>query len=268
MTNPTTETSAKRRGDGRWIRRSHPKPDCAVRLLCLPHAGGSSSFFHPMSAALPPAIEVLSAQYPGRQDRRTEPHMDNLADMADQIIAAIRPFTGDPLAVFGHSMGALLGYEVTLRLQDAALPAPVRLFASGRRAPSLRRQEELHAADDAALIAELRLLSGPQTAFLDDPEVIAMSLPSIRADYHAVETYRHEPGRRLGCPITVLTGAEDPRVSAEEAHGWAEHTTADTDVRVYSGGHFFLVDHSAQIIALIAEQLLGSDGELTHRFRG
>jgi surfactin synthase thioesterase subunit len=264
MTNAMTGTRAERLGEDRWIRRFHPRPGCAVRLLCLPHAGGSSSFFHSMSAALPPEIEVLAAQYPGRQDRHAEPNVGDLAELADHVFTAIRPHAGEPLAVFGHSMGAVLGYEVALRLQDAGLPTPVRLFASGRRAPSLHRLEKLHAADDATVVAELRLLSGPQAAFLD-PEVLAMSMASIRADYHAVETYRHEPGRRLNCPITVLTGAQDPRVPVEEVRGWAEHTTADADVRVYPGGHFFLVDQSAPIRALIAGQLLGSGPDAGRR---
>jgi surfactin synthase thioesterase subunit len=258
MTNAMTGTRAERLGEDRWIRRFHPRPGRAVRLLCLPHAGGSSSFFHAMSAALPPEVEMLAAQYPGRQDRHAEPNVGDLAELADHVFTAIRPYAGEPLAVFGHSMGALLGYEVALRLQDSGLPAPVRLFASARRAPSLHRPENLHAADDATVLAELRLLSGPQAAFLDNPEVLALSMASIRADYRAVETYRHEPGRRLGCPITVLAGAQDPRISIEEARGWAEHTTADTDVRVYPGGHFFLVEQSAPVLALIVGQLLGA----------
>ncbi|MBT2541521.1 thioesterase [Streptomyces sp. ISL-44] len=239
----------------KWVRRSHPAPNSRVRLVCLPHAGGSASFYFPLSRALAPAVEVLAIQYPGRQDRRHEPNIASIPDLADQIFAAVRRLDDRPLALFGHSMGAVLAYEVALRIQDAGLPSPVRLFTSGRRAPSCHREERVHMESDDQMVAELRKLSGTSSAMLTDPELLEMIMPAIRSDYRAVETYRYERGRKLDCPVTVLTGDNDPRVSIDEAAAWEEHTTRPTELHVLPGGHFYLVDQNERVVGLLAESL-------------
>ncbi|MFI2620673.1 thioesterase II family protein [Streptomyces sp. NPDC018584] len=240
---------------GTWIRRYHPTSDIRARLLCLPHAGGSATFYLPLSGMLAPTVEVLAVQYPGRQDRYHEPNIKSLPRLADQIFEVIRHLDDRPLALFGHSMGAVLAYEIALRLQDAGLPAPVRLFASGRRAPSCDRDERLHLGSDAQLRSEVLRLGGPHVELLADPEIMAMAMPAIRSDYHAVENYRHTPGQKLTCPVTVLTGNSDPRVAIDEAAAWEEHTTGPTELQVFPGGHFFLVAHSTRVSELIAERL-------------
>jgi surfactin synthase thioesterase subunit len=245
----------------RWVSIFCPAPDSAVRLVCLPYAGGSASFFFPVAKALGPAVEVLAVQYPGRQARRHEPGIDNIREFADQIFAALRHLDDRPLALFGHSMGAVLAYEVALRMRQAGVPSPVRLFASGRRAPSRYRNEQVHRGSDEEIVAELRALSGPNQDMLADPEVLAMILPAIRSDYRAIERYRHDPALRLDCPVTVLTGDIDPRVSLDEARTWEEHTTGPTELEVFQGGHFFLVDRSIQVIELLARSLIGQGAE-------
>ncbi|RSN55631.1 thioesterase [Actinomadura sp. WAC 06369] len=242
----------------KWTRRFHPAPDGdarAPRLLCLPHAGGSASFFFPASKALAPAVEVLAVQYPGRQDRRHEPNVSDLHELADQIFAAVRRLDDRPLALLGHSMGALVGYEVALRMRDSGTRAPVRFFASGRRAPSRHRPSTLHTEPDERIVAELRRLSGTDAAMLADPELLEMILPAIRADYRAVETYRPEPGRVLDCPVTVLTGDADPQVTIDEAAAWEEHTTGPTELRVFQGGHFFLMDEAERVLDTVRSGL-------------
>ncbi|MFJ9950930.1 thioesterase II family protein [Kitasatospora sp. NPDC091207] len=249
----------------KWVSVFHPAPNSAVRLVCLPYAGGSASFFFPVSRALAPkGIEVLAVQYPGRQTRHQEPGIDNIPDFADQIFAALRHLDDKPLALFGHSMGAVLAYEVALRMRRAGLPTPVRLFASGRRAPSRYRDEKVHTGSDEDVVAELKTLSGTSQVMLADPEILAMILPAIRSDYTAVERYRHDPGQELDCPVTVLTGDADPRVSIDEARAWEEHTTGPTELEVLAGGHFFLADRSAQVIEIVARRLTGQ-GVATNR---
>lgn len=241
----------------RWIRRFQPAPDGAPRLVCLPHAGGSSSFYYPVARALSPGVEVLAVQYPGRQDRRAEPNIDSIPELVDRIFAALAPIGDRPFALFGHSMGATVGYELALRLQDTGRPGPSHLFASGRRAPSRYRPENVHRRSEQEVIAEMSLLSGPEAPFLADPEVLAMSMPAIRADYKAVETYQNEPGRMLSCPVTVLTGESDPRVSSEEAEAWREHTSGPFALHTFPGGHFFLTEHVDAVLALISRTLSG-----------
>jgi pyochelin biosynthesis protein PchC len=238
-----------------WLRRYHAADGGAVDLVCLPHVGGSATFFFPLSRALAPRLRVFAVQYPGRQERYREPTIGDLGELAGHVVAAIREVTAGPLALFGHSMGAVLAYEVALGLCRAGCPEPVRLFVSGRRAPSRYRTENVHLRDDAGVTAELRRLAGPHTALLADPELLRLILPVIRRDYRAIETYRHDPRDRLAAPITVLTGDRDPMVTLEEADDWRRHTTGPVDVRVFAGGHFFLVDHVPEIADLVGDAL-------------
>ncbi|MFJ7591014.1 thioesterase II family protein [Streptomyces sp. NPDC097617] len=251
---PTASAAAPTTGD--WLRRFHPAEDAPLRLFCFPHAGGAASYYFPMSRALSPCADVLAVQYPGRQDRRHERCVEDLRELADLVVAQLRPWCDRPVALFGHSLGASLAFEVALRLQEAGDPAPVALFASGRRAPSHHRENQLvHLAPDDQLLAEIRALSGTDPAVLADDELLRSVLPAIRGDYKAAETYRYRPGPALTCPITVLTGDIDPAVTAEEAAGWADHTDGPFALHRFAGGHFYLNRHSAEVIDLIRQQL-------------
>ncbi|MFF7725399.1 thioesterase II family protein [Streptomyces sp. NPDC008001] len=241
--------------NGLWIRRFHPRPGSRVRLVCLPHAGGSASFYFPLSRAMPETVDVLCVQYPGRQDRRTEPLVDSVPALADKVFDALLPWTDQPLALFGHSMGASLAFEVARRLERERDIVPAALFASGRRAPSMHRDETVHLRDDDGLVAEMRSLSGTDAQLLGDEDVLRMILPAIRADYRAAETYAWEPGPPLRCPVTSLTGDDDPKVTVEEAAAWAGHTDGPFTLKVFPGGHFFLARHQAEIVRLMAGQL-------------
>ncbi|HTJ38479.1 MAG TPA: alpha/beta fold hydrolase [Dactylosporangium sp.] len=243
---------------GAWVRRYHPADDAAVRLVCFPHAGGSATFYRPMSAALSPAVDVLALQYPGRQDRRHTPGIEHLPDLADAVFEALLPWTDRPFAFFGHSMGAIVAFEVALRLRSAARNGPVRLFASGRRAPSRWREGRVHLLDDAGIIAELRGLSGSDPRILGDEELLPMILPALRADYRAIERYTCEPAARVACPVTVLTGNADPQVDMDDACAWERHTDGGLTLRVFTGGHFFLTDHAAELLRLIRQDLVGT----------
>ncbi|MFJ3090579.1 thioesterase II family protein [Streptomyces sp. NPDC086838] len=238
-----------------WLRRFHPAEQAPVRLFCLPHAGGSASYYFPVSRALAPAADVIAVQYPGRQDRRSEPCVDDVRRLADLVTAEMLPWCDRPVALFGHSLGATLGFEVALRL-EAAGTTPRVLFASGRRAPSRPRENEnVHLSPDAQLLTTIRRMSGTDPAVLADDELLRSILPAIRADYKAAETYRYEPSAPLTCPIEVLNGTEDPEVTTEEAKAWTTHTTASCTFHTYKGGHFYLNDHAPEVINLIRERL-------------
>ncbi len=234
-----------------WVRRFHPAPHPRARLVCFPHAGGSASYFFAVSRALAPSIEVICLQYPGRQDRRSEPCLDSVSALASSVAGALGPWTDLPLLFFGHSLGASIAYE-TARLLQADGVAVAGLYASGRRGPTTFRDERVHQRPDDGLLAELRRLSGTDGAVLGDHEIVRMILPALRADYRAAETYQFEPGETLRCPITVLTGDSDPKVTVEEAGDWESHTTGAFSLKVYPGGHFFLQDHQQDILATIS----------------
>ncbi|MFJ5309712.1 thioesterase II family protein [Streptomyces sp. NPDC088350] len=244
-------TSAQQ--DSLWIRRYHPRPHSDVRLVCLPHAGGSASFFYPVATAMPASVDVLALQYPGRQDRRTEPCLTSVSEIADQVVTALVPWADRPLLFFGHSLGATLGFEVARRLEREHGIVLAGLFVSARRAPSRKRWETVHQRSDAGIIDEMRRLNGTDVGLLTDPDVLDMVLPAIRADYQAVETYEYEPGPKLRCPVVCLVGDDDPKVDQDEARAWSEHTEGSFELRVFTGGHFYLSSHQTAIVDLIAQ---------------
>jgi surfactin synthase thioesterase subunit len=205
----------------------------------------------PVSAALSPAgVDVVAVQYPGRQDRRAEPPIGDMAVLADQLYEVLRREPQIPTTIFGHSMGAILGFEVTRRLESDGR-GPVRLFASGRRGPGTHRDEKIHLRDDAGILAELRTMNGTESVILADDELMRAALPALRADYKAIETYRCGSDDRVRCPITVLTGDSDPKTTLDEASAWAQHTSGPCDVQIFTGGHFFLIDRADEILKLL-----------------
>jgi surfactin synthase thioesterase subunit len=238
-----------------WIRRFHRSPEANIQLFCLPHAGGSASYFFPMSRELAPAVQVLPVQYPGRQDRRFEPCVEDLQKLADLVFEAVKGLTDRPVALFGHSMGAALAFEVAVRMETKLGVSPAHLIVSGRRAPSTFRAEKVHLRDDDGIVAELRHLSGTADDMLGDTDILRMILPAIRADYRAIETYRGRPGDRVDAPITVLTGDSDPRMSLSDAHEWRSHTTGTSEVLVFPGGHFYLNDCRNNVHGVVARIL-------------
>jgi len=247
-----------------WLRRYHPAPEAPMRLVYFPHAGGAANSSFQLSAALPPVAEVVSVQYPGRHDRFGEPFADSLTVLADEIPQWLDALDDKPMAFFGHSMGSVLAYEVARRLQakDAALgadagaaPRPTHLFVSGRRAPTIFREERVHLMDDDGFVAELRALQGTDNAVFDDPEVLRLVLPVVRADYRAIETYVYEPGPPLTCPVTAVIGDSDPRVNRAEAEAWRGQTTGDFRLEVFPGGHFYLGEGALGVVDLLRDGL-------------
>ncbi|MBB5158698.1 thioesterase II family protein [Saccharopolyspora phatthalungensis] len=237
-----------------WFRRYHNGPDAEIGLVCFPHAGGAANFYLPMSTALSTTTQVLSVQYPGRQDRHTEPLIDDIHRLADEVFEAFRPLADRRWAFFGHSMGATVAFEVARRLDDAGIP-PVMLFASGRRAPSSHREERVHLLDDRGVISELKALSGTDTRVFDNPELVELILPLVRSDYRAIETYRPRSSVPLSCPIVTLVGDTDPLATRQEAEAWEQHTTGKFELHTYSGGHFYINDHRPKVIEVVSSAL-------------
>ena len=238
--------------DAAWCRRYRPSRSATARLVCLPHAGGSASFFLPVAAALGADVDVLAVQYPGRQDRRTEQPLTDVHTLADRIHGILLRQPPLPVTFFGHSLGAIIAFE-TIRRLDADGRTPVHLFASGRRAPSSYREESVHLRDDDGVIAEARALKGTAASLLGNDELMRAALPALRADFQAAATYRCAPGVTIDCSVAVLTGDSDPKTTVAEANAWAGHTAGTCTTHVFSGGHFFLTDHATEITGLLRD---------------
>ncbi|MFG2502307.1 thioesterase II family protein [Streptomyces sp. NPDC048441] len=250
MTAKTAESSP-------WIRRYKPAEQARARLLCLPHAGGSASFYLPFARSFGPDIEALTVQYPGRQDRRHEPCVDSITGLADALVDEVLPWADRPFAIFGHSMGAMVAFELALRLEQRGM-TPLAVFVSGRRAPSRLRENAapVHLRDDRGLIAEVCSLSGTDPRVFEDEDLLRMVLPALRSDYKAAETYRYAPGPRLAAPVHAQVGTEDPRVTLDEARSWADHTDGGFEMDTYPGDHFYLTEQRQSVAAVVSRRIL------------
>ncbi|MBO2447195.1 thioesterase [Actinomadura barringtoniae] len=234
---------------GGWFRRFHPAAEGAPRLLCFPHAGGAANAYQPLSELLSPHVDVVAVQYPGRQDRRAEPVHTDLVELSARIANALAtaPDVAAPAAFFGHSMGAIVAFEVARRL---TVPPPV-LFAAGRRAPSASKQERDHPMSDDHILSDLRLLGGTEARLLSSRSFLRMILPVLRGDYEAIDTYSYAPGPPLDGRVVVLAGDDDPLTPVEDALAWRAHATGDGGSHIFAGGHFFLDDYRSQVAEIV-----------------
>ncbi|GGV18505.1 thioesterase [Actinomadura cremea] len=240
---------AEPRAGDRWFRRFHPADAAAPRLLCFPHAGGSAGSYHWLSEALSPRVATIAVQYPGRQDRHREPVHTDLRALAGLIRAELAVLGGTP-AFFGHSMGALVAFEVARRL---AAPPPV-LFVSGRRAPTRPDPDRRHTKTDREILADVARLGGADAPLLRRPALARMALPVLRGDYRAVGTYRYLPGPALSCPIVVLAGDADPMTPLGDALAWTSFGV-EGEAQVLPGGHFFLESQRERVAGIIRDRL-------------
>ncbi|TDV49778.1 thioesterase II family protein [Actinophytocola oryzae] len=260
--------------EDRWIRRFGSRAAPRTRLICFPHMGGSAGFFGPLAARLRPDVEVLAVQYPGRLDRRDEPALDTIERLADGVCAALRstpPERLEPFGLFGHSMGALVAYEVARRLEDHSGPVPTALIVSGKPAPHCAQTMTDHPAiprdldrvqpgqvDIGQVATGLRGLAGTDHQVLDDPDLLEALLPVLRADIMALRSYVPPSAPPLCAPIAAFVGDRDATVDLAEAQAWQEFTTGGFELHVLPGDHFYLAEAPTALCGRLAEILAAS----------
>ncbi|XVS68070.1 thioesterase II family protein [Actinosynnema sp. CA-299493] len=230
------------------VRVLDPRPDADVRLILCPHAGSSAGAVTALAMALPPQVEALAIQYPGRRGAAPGPGIPDIGRLAAHIRDGVLPWLDRPVAVLGHSMGSVVAFEVVRELESAGVP-PLRLIVSGRRSPS----DGLGITpprDDEDIVAELRQLGGVPVRLLEKPAFRKSILDVVRVDYQANSTYLRSPDDRVRAPITFLLADRDPYLTPASALKWAGHTSGGFRLVELSGGHFFIND---QLDAVVAE---------------
>ncbi|MBF6327585.1 thioesterase II family protein [Nocardia transvalensis] len=241
-----------------WVRQFH-KPASAdlPPLLICPHAGTGASAYRAFSKAFSEHFDTVVFQYPGRQDRAREAALTTLPDIAQGALAAFLDsphHRGRPLTVFGHSMGAMVGFELVRAAEKAGVE--VRLLAASA-AVSPGRAVDLppHPSEDEQILDHLGRLEGTGSEVLASREVMRMALPVVKADYRAFDSYTCPPEVKVQARIHVLGGAEDPYITPRDLYAWAAHSEQDIEVTVFDGGHFYLNDNVAGIVELLAPEL-------------
>ncbi|MFF7636234.1 thioesterase II family protein [Kitasatospora sp. NPDC008050] len=228
-----------------------------LRLFCFPYAGSGASVFREWGAGLPEGVEALAVQLPGREDRFFDQPIADLDELLDALVPALLPYLDRPFAFFGHSMGAIVSWELARRLQREQGLEPVRVVVSGCRALPFHESRppgELDLSDEE-LLDELRRLNGTPEELLQNPDFVTYILPTFRADLSLFAGYTYRPGELLSCPVSAFGGSADPRVSEEQLKGWAELTTGRTEVEVFPGGHFFLNAERENVLRSISRAL-------------
>jgi surfactin synthase thioesterase subunit len=252
---PIVSRETDRRAGG-WI-VGPPRPHApAVRLFCLPYVGGAASVYEPWRGAVGDDVEVCPVEPPGHQTRLREPAIGRLDVLVDALASAITDELDVPYALFGHSLGSLVAFELARELRRRGADEPRALFVSGGPAPRLPRvHPPVHAASEAEVIARLRALGGLPDEVLAEPELLRLFLPMIRADFAVFETYEYRSGSPLSCPVVAFTGSEDTDVPFARVEPWSVESTGRFEHHVLPGGHFFVHTARTALLNLVRGEL-------------
>lgn len=241
-----------------WFSVPRPCPQARARLICVPYAGSGASCYHAWSRALSgESIEVRSVQLPGRESRLREAPFTAMAPLGVAVADHLEPFLDRPYGLFGHSMGALVAFELARELQRRGRPAPALLCVSGASAPQVPNDQTLlHGLPDDELVRQVaeRYQGIPQPV-LQNRELLELVLPTLRADLTVIETYTFHEGPRLRCPLAAFAGQDDRHVTEEKLAPWRELTDGTFTSRRFAGDHFFLNDRRDELIAAILQEL-------------
>jgi len=240
----------------RWFHISRPKPGAAIRLFCFPYSGADSAVFFPWADLLPGFVEVCPVQLPGRGRRLSEPLYDRLLPLAAAAGEAVAAACRGSFALFGHSFGAMLAFEVARWLRRRGGPMPEHLFVSGCSAPQLPEPNlPIHDLPEPEFIEQLRRLNGTPEEVLANPELLELIIPILRADFAVCRSYAYQHEAPLSCPISAYGGLRDSDVSRERLEAWREQTSGAFALRMFPGDHFFVNTDRLLLLRVVSQEL-------------
>jgi medium-chain acyl-[acyl-carrier-protein] hydrolase len=237
--NNTTKARSSTEAERTWVAYHVPRPEAPLRLFCLHYAGGGASLFRHWDPAFAPLVEICPIQLPGREGRLGEPAASSLRPLVERLAGALEAYLERRYAILGHSMGALIGFELAREIRRRGLPMPVHLFLASYCAPQLLRQE--HRASTVMQEAAKHLASAGAVSTGMTEEMLALFVPTIEADTLLCEQYEYVEEEPLACPITAFRGNTD-YVLDEHLAGWRAQTSGAFQTQTFLGDHFFLRD--------------------------
>jgi medium-chain acyl-[acyl-carrier-protein] hydrolase len=245
-----------RNTSGSWFHSSPLQQHRDIKLFCFPYAGGSASIYREWVRQSPSAVQLIAVELPGRGARLTEPPFVSLPPLLEVLAEAIFPLLDKKFAFFGHSMGALIAFELARLLRRRYGREPQLLIASGRRAPQVPNTEPLtYNLPRDEFIANLQRIDGTPKEVLEHTELMELMMPLLRADFQLNETYEYVTDAPLQCPIIAFGGLQDTHVAQDTLLSWKEQTTSDFNLHMLPGDHFFLRSSQYLLLQTLALKL-------------
>lgn len=248
--------------DKKFLNSINSISNTKAKLICFPFAGGSVSAFRKWKNEISKFVELCLVQLPGRENRINEEPIRRLSTLVIQLADELEPIIKDnnEYFFFGHSMGALISYELTREIQKRGWQMPKKLFISGKNAPHIKRSSKnspVYNLPKDEFIDKIRGMNGTPEEVLQNTEIMEVYLPILRADFEIVDTFEYKKGYILDCPIVAFCGMDDPLTKPSDVELWRELTNGDFTTHYFLGDHFFILqrENRKSLIQIINNEL-------------
>lgn len=238
-----------------WIVYFKKNPGARLRLFCFPYGGGGANVFRLWSSLLPPEVELGAIQLPGRENRFKETPLNRLEPLVETLADVMQPVLDKPFAFFGHSLGAIVSFELARTLRRKSRPQPAGLFVSGCGAPQQHRHQNIHQLPEPEFIEAVKKYNGISEEIIQSKDLMQLILPCLYGDFSVFETYQYVHQPPLNCPISAYGGLEDDNVTPEELAAWKVQTINQFEVQMFPGDHFFVNSAYHSLLGTLSDKL-------------